>query len=314
MDTRGLFIFYLSILLSILGFGVYFRYFKQLLPKHVRDYGPKTHLVKEGVPTMGGIVIVLGSLITMLIFSPDKVTGMLLILMMSFAIIGGVDDYLGIKKRLAQPSKARYKFSLECLVALGWLFLIERYGGIQLKPDFLIIHPITPFWTYLLEVLFLVGMANAVNLTDGVDGLAGSITVLVLLFVLFMIREERITGVALSILGGVLVFLFYNAHPAKVIMGDVGSLFLGASIGGIGILSGKEWLIITFGIIFILEALSVMLQVAVFKLTGKRIIKMSPLHHHFELSGWSEPQIVTRFSLLTLVISLLGVFIDGFTR
>jgi phospho-N-acetylmuramoyl-pentapeptide-transferase len=129
-----------------------------------------------------------------------------------------------------------------------------------------------------------------------------------------MIREERITGVALSILGGVLVFLFYNAHPAKVIMGDVGSLFLGASIGGIGILSGKEWLIITFGIIFILEALSVMLQVAVFKLTGKRIIKMSPLHHHFELSGWSEPQIVTRFSLLTLVISLLGVFIDGFTR
>jgi len=314
MSIKGLEIFYLSILLSILGFKVYFRYFKSLLPKHVRDYGPKTHLVKEGVPTMGGLVIVLSTLITTIFLSFNKTTIMLLILMLSFGLIGGIDDYLGIKRRLAQPSKARYKFTLECIITLGWLFLVKNYGGINIRHNFLIIHPTNPFWVYLLEILFVVGMANAVNLTDGVDSLAGSITSLVLLFVVFTIKEGSITNISLAILGSVLAFLFYNAHPARLFMGDVGSLFLGASIGGIGILSGKEWLIFILGIVFILEAFSVMIQVAVFKLTGKRIIKMSPLHHHFELSGWSEPQVVTRFSLLTLVISLLGVFINGITR
>jgi phospho-N-acetylmuramoyl-pentapeptide-transferase len=312
MSINGVEIFYLSILLSVLGFKVYFRYFRSLLPKHVRDYGPKTHLVKEGVPTMGGLVIVLSTLIAATFLSSDKTTIMLLILMVTFGLIGGIDDYLGIKRRLAQPSKARYKFTLECIISLGWLFLVENYGGINISPDFLIIHPTNHFWVYLLEVLFLVGMANAVNLTDGVDGLAASITSLVLLLGLFTIKEKSIINVSSAVLGSVLVFLFYNAHPAGVIMGDVGSLFLGASIGGIGVLSGKEWLIISFGIIFILEALSVMIQVSVFKLTGKRILKMSPLHHHFELSGWSEPQIVTRFSLITLLAGILGVYINGF--
>ncbi|MGB9681737.1 MAG: phospho-N-acetylmuramoyl-pentapeptide-transferase [bacterium] len=314
MPARGLLIFYLSILVSVLGFRVYFRYLRQFLPKHVRDYGPKTHLVKEGVPTMGGIVIVLSSLVATLVLSFNRTTIMLLILSVSFALIGGVDDYLGIKRRLAQPSKGRYKFSLECLIALGWLFLIKRYGDINLRPDFLIIHPLSPFWVYLLEVLFLVGMANGVNFTDGVDGLASSITGLVLLFLLFTVRGSNLVEMILAILGGVLVFLFYNAYPARVIMGDIGSLFLGASMGGIGVLSGKEWLIIAFGMVFVVETLSVMLQVSVFKLTGKRIIKMSPLHHHFELSGWSEPQVVTRFSIFSLIISLLGVFISGITR
>jgi phospho-N-acetylmuramoyl-pentapeptide-transferase len=154
-------------------------------------------------------------------------------------------------------------------------------------------------------------MANAVNETDGVDGLAGTITSILLVFIFMMFKDTNLSLLTLALLGGLSVFLFYNAHPAKLIMGDVGSLSLGSSIAVLGIIVGKEWIVLILGVVFLIEAFSVMLQVPYYKLTKKRIFKMTPIHHHFELSGWSEPQIVTRFSLLTLIAAILGVFING---
>lgn len=312
INSNSLIILCFSLTFSIIGFKLYLRYFKSILPKHVRDYGPKSHLTKEGTPTMGGLVIFLGALLTLLILSPTKEIIALLFLIAGYAVIGGIDDYAGIKKKSSQPLKGRYKFIAECSVTLFWLWMVRYYNIFDLKADFLIFRLDNIFWQYLLEMIFIVGIANGVNFTDGVDGLAGTIITMVLSFIVLIFKDFNVTALSLALLGGLLVFLFYNAHPAKLIMGDVGSLSLGASMAGIGIAIGKEWFIIILGIIFILENLSVMLQVSYFKLTGKRILKMSPLHHHFELSGWSEPQVVTRFSLLTLLAGIMGVFINGF--
>lgn len=311
MDSRSLVVFYLSLILSILGFRFYFKYFRSLLPKHVRDYGPKTHLAKEGTPTMGGMVILLSALLTLLTLYPTREVIVLLGLITGYGIIGGIDDYSGIKKRSSQPLKGRYKFIAECIISLFWLWIVRRYNIFEIKGDFLLFYPGNLFWLYLLETVFIVGIANGVNFTDGVDGLAGTIISILLLFIILLIKTPSINAISLALLGGLSVFLFYNAHPAKLIMGDVGSLSLGASIAGLGIAMGKEWLVLVLGIIFILENLSVMIQVSYYKLTGRRIFKMSPLHHHFELSGWSEPQVVTRFSLLTLLAGILGVYING---
>ncbi len=314
MNSKALFLFYFSLILSIIGFRIYFKYFRSLLPKHVRDYGPKTHLAKEGTPTMGGIVIFFSVLIATLLLYPIREIIMLLGLIGSYAVIGGIDDYTGIKKRSAQPLKGRYKFIAECIIAILWLWIVRRYNIFEIKADFLVLSPTNTFWLYVLETIFIVGIANGVNFTDGVDGLAGSIIAILLLFIILLFKELNIIALPIALLGSLTVFLFYNAYPARLIMGDIGSLSLGASIAGLGIAIGKEWLIIILGIIFILENFSVIIQVSYFKLTGKRIFKMSPLHHHFELSGWSEPQVVTRFSLLTLLAGILGVFINGFKR
>jgi len=312
VDSRSLAIFYLSLILSILGFRVYFKYFRSLLPKHVRDYGPKTHLAKEGTPTMGGMVILLSTLLTLLIMYPTREIIVLLGLITGYAIVGGIDDYSGIKKRSSQPLKGRYKFIAECIISLFWLWIVRRYNIFEIKGNFLLFYPNSLFWLYLLETVFIVGIANGVNFTDGIDGLAGTIISILLLFIILLIKNPNVNVLSLALLGSLSVFLFYNVHPAKLIMGDVGSLSLGASIAGLGIAMGKEWLVLILGVIFILENLSVMIQVSYYKLTGRRIFKMSPLHHHFELSGWSEPQVVTRFSLLTLLAGILGVYINGF--
>jgi phospho-N-acetylmuramoyl-pentapeptide-transferase len=311
VDSRSLVVFYLSLILSVLGFRFYFKYFRSLLPKHVRDYGPKTHLAKEGTPTMGGMVILLSTLLTLLTLYPTREVIVLLGLITGYGIIGGIDDYSGIKKGSSQPLKGRYKFIAECIISLFWLWIVRRYNIFEIKGDFLLFYPGNLFWLYLLETVFIVGIANGVNFTDGVDGLAGTIISILLLFIILLIKTPSVNAISLALLGGLSVFLFYNAHPAKLIMGDVGSLSLGASIAGLGIAMGKEWLVLVLGIIFILENLSVMIQVSYYKLTGRRIFKMSPLHHHFELSGWSEPQVVTRFSLLTLLAGILGVYING---
>lgn len=312
INTRCLLTLFISLILSIAGFKLYLRYFRSLLPKHVRDYGPKSHLAKEGIPTMGGLVIFLSTLLTLLILYLTREVMALLSLIAGYAVIGGIDDYAGIKRKSSQPLKGRYKFIAECTITLFWLWMIRRFGIFDLKGDFLIFRPVNTFWQYLLETVFIVGIANGVNFTDGVDGLAGTIITILLFFVVLIFKDLDVIAFSLALLGGLLVFLFYNAYPARLIMGDIGSLSLGASVAGIGVAIGKEWFIIILSIVFILENLSVMLQVSYFKLTGKRIFKMSPLHHHFELSGWSEPQVVTRFSLLTLLAGIMGVFINGF--
>lgn len=312
MDNETLVVFFTSLVLSIIGFKICLKYFKSLLPKYIREYGPKSHLVKQGTPTMGGIVIWLSTLITLLILSPEREIITSLLLISGYAIIGGIDDYLGIIRKSSQPSKARYKFAIECIITLLWLLTVQHFSIFNLKADFLIFHPSNIFWVYILEMLFIVGIANAVNETDGVDGLAGTITAIVLVFIFLVFKVRSVSLLSMAILGALSVFLFYNAHPAKLIMGDVGSLSLGSSIAILGIIIGKEWVILIFGIVFLIEAFSVMLQVPYYKLTKKRIFRMTPIHHHFELLGWSEPQIVARFSLLTLIASMVGVFINGF--
>lgn len=311
VDTSLLLAFFTSLGLSAVGFRIYLKYFKSLLPKYIRDYGPKTHLAKQGTPTMGGIVIWLSTLITLLILAPNKDILASLLLITGYALIGGIDDYLGIKRRSAQPSRARYKFTAECVITLIWLLIVKRFAIFDLRANFLLFRPVSTLWIYILETLFIVGMANAVNETDGVDGLAGTITAILLVFLFMLIKKDSISVLVLTLLGGLSIFLFYNAHPARLIMGDVGSLFLGSSIAVLGIMAGEEWIILVLGIVFLIEAFSVMLQVPYYKLTKRRIFKMTPIHHHFELLGWSEPQIVTRFSLLTLITGIVGVFISG---
>ena len=276
----------------------------------IREEGPKSHLKKAGTPTVGGVFFIPAVTVAALVFFPGPKTVFLCVISLLFGLIGLADDALIIARGKNQGLTARQKLILQILVS-SVMVIWALYG---LGIDTLISLPFgasfkLPLWIFIPLVIFMsVGMTNASNLTDGVDGLASSVMLVVTIFMSVLcyrlgLGEGAVFAIAVA--GGCAGFLVYNAHPAKVFMGDTGSIYLGGTMTALSVLYGLEVFWLIAAVMMLWETLSVMLQVTSFKLTKKRIFKMSPFHHHLELCGWSEWKIVGTFALVTLIVCAL---------
>lgn len=282
----------------------------------IREDIVQTHFKKQGTPTMGGVGIVLGVIVGVLInFKYLNFSSLVLLgLVLSFFVIGFVDDYKKVKYKNSKGLSAGFRFSLEILLVMITLLLLDyqeqtkwvfHLGNLSLYlgPLFIIII-----------ILMIVGSSNAVNMTDGLDGLAGGLLLLAYLpFLLLAIKQNNyaLAIMITSFIGGNVGFLYYNAHPAKIFMGDAGSLTNGCFLAISAFLTNAEYLLLISGGIFIVETLSVILQVVSFKTTHHRIFKMTPIHHHFELKGMKEYQVVNLFYLVGFIFSFLAILIGG---
>ncbi|MGB9780007.1 MAG: phospho-N-acetylmuramoyl-pentapeptide-transferase [Caldanaerobacter sp.] len=278
---------------------------KLKLGQKVREDGPSTHLKKSGTPTMGGVMFILSTLLVSLLISPwNKDFFVLLLGFLGFGSIGFADDFLKVYFKRPLGLRAREKLLSQFLLAfiISW-FVKENVGTDIIVPFFKSSIDLANF--YVPFALFIiVGTANSVNLTDGLDGLAAGVSAIVMSFfaMIGLFLNNGVYGIfSASLVGGLIGFLRYNRYPAEVFMGDTGSLAIGGAIATVALLTKLPLILPILGLIYVLEALSVILQVFSFKLFGKRIFKMSPLHHHFELSGWKEEKVVYSFWLLTLL-------------
>ncbi|MBR5152523.1 MAG: phospho-N-acetylmuramoyl-pentapeptide-transferase [Clostridia bacterium] len=295
--------------------------------QEIRDEGPKWHEKKSGTPTMGGFIFISGIIGSLLLVcvglfflggeTPNFTDlSIMLLMMLAYAAIGFVDDYIKVILKRNLGLTAGQKFFLQMLVAAVFLSWAVLGGHITT----LIQIPFTSIqwemgWMFIpFGVLVILASVNSVNLTDGLDGLAASVTLPVALFFLLISTVRGVTDFAVALfatalLGGLLGFLVYNKYPAKVFMGDTGSLCLGGAVCAMAILTEQPLTLLVVGFVYVMESLSVIMQVTSFKLTGKRIFKMSPIHHHFEMCGWKETKIVAVFTLVTVVLCALMFFL-----
>jgi phospho-N-acetylmuramoyl-pentapeptide-transferase len=287
----------------------------------VREEGPQTHLIKTGTPTMGGIVMLTGLLGALVVVArPNVSTLTTLLLVAVVAGIGLYDDWQKISKKRPEGLSARYKFLLLTLAVVLADVLAVRYVGVTqtvLVPYFdrsLVLGPgvlgIALFSVFLL--LVIAGTTNAVNLTDGLDGLAAGAAAIALLAytaIAFLERQYDVAVICGAMVGAIVGFLWYNSHPADIFMGDTGSLAIGGVLAAAAVLTKTELLLPIVGGLFVVEALSVIVQVFVFKLTGRRVFKMAPIHHHFEFLGWDENKVVVRFWIAQAAFSSVGFFL-----
>ncbi len=289
----------------------------------IREEGPAWHASKAGTPTMGGICFIIASLVVLLgmtvyyAFLSEQTQLIPMALTMALAVMNGmigfVDDYCKLLKKQNEGLKAHQKFLLQVLVAVIYIALLRGLGYIDtaLHIPFTDIEVELGFVYYVLALFLIVGMVNSVNLTDGIDGLAATVTLVVSGFFAFVgltMLHLSLSLMAASLMGAMVGFLIFNLHPAKVFMGDTGSLFLGGAVTGMAFIINEPMIIILVGGMYFVETLSVMLQVASYKMTRKRIFKMAPIHHHLEKSGWNENKIVAVFSLCTLALCVLAYF------
>lgn len=296
----------------------------------IRTDGPAWHAKKQGTPTMGGVMFVLGVLVAMgaafallavqlpEILGPDwQLSNRRVMIALGFAFVNGMigfaDDFLKVTRQRNQGLSAKAKLLLQILAATGFLVLLQRYDTLTTWVQLPFVGVVELGWLfYPLAYLLIVGMVNAVNLTDGLDGLASSVTFVVMLGMMAACSLLSWYGLGLlaaAVAGGCAGFLLWNFHPARVFMGDTGSMFLGGAVTALAFCMNRPELLLLVGIVYILEALSVVLQVIFFKLThGRRIFKMTPIHHHFELCGWSEVAIVALFTAVAAAGTGLGVW------
>ncbi len=290
-----------------------------------RDDGPETHLYKQGTPTMGGIIFMISIIlcttgvygILYIVGNLDIAQNLLpmLCLTIGFGIIGFIDDFKKLVLKNTKGLKPSYKMFGLLLISIAYSFFIIRFCNIGTETyiPFIKMYIKLPLGVYFLfAILVILATTNAVNLTDGIDGLSSSVSAIVIAALTAIAIMKNITEVTIFgsiVIGSVLGFLMFNLHPARVFMGDTGSLFLGGVISSIALYLKMPLLLLIIALIPILETLSVIIQVAYFKATGgKRFFKMSPLHHHFELSGWSENKVVMVFSVVTLLVCVIGIF------
>lgn len=281
--------------------------------QNVRTDGPKTHLVKSGTPTMGGIIILISLIFSCSFFIKDNKDGLaVLFVTIGYGIIGFIDDYIKVVKKRSLGLKAMQKIIGQIIITSCFMYYLYNFTDIGTS----IYIPFMGGKTIELGIFFIpfifiavLGTVNGVNLTDGLDGLASGVTVLIVTFFLFMALElnNSLVPIAGASVGALLGFLLFNAYPAKVFMGDTGSLSLGGFVVSMAILMKLPLFVVIVGIIYVMEALSVILQVGYFKATnGKRLFKMAPLHHHFEQCGWKEVKVVALFYIITAIACLVG--------
>ena len=282
----------------------------------VRDDGPASHFKKTGTPTMGGVIFLIPVLVVSLYFAAqDRRILPLIFVTLGFGAIGFIDDFIKIVKKRKDGLYANQKMLGLLFIATAFSFYVDRYttvGTDIIIPFMGIDATFDLVWLFVPFTIFvLISITNAVNMTDGLDGLAAGVTLIVMIFftIAAMLRSEwdYIKVFSSMIAGGCLGFLAYNAHPARVFMGDTGSLALGGAVGATAVMMNMPLFILIVGAIYVIETLSVVIQVGSFKLRGKRVFKMAPIHHHFELSGWKETKVVWVFLSSTAVLSLIGL-------
>ncbi len=302
------------------------------MTQQIRDDGPKNHYSKAGTPTMGGIIILLAISISMAMWGNFSNIYICLIMfsLIAFGIVGFIDDYLKVIKKNSNGLRAKYKFTAQSIIAFaicGFLYLAptDPYSTVLSVPFF-------KKWLFDLGIFYIffavfviVGASNAVNLTDGIDGLAiGLVAIATLTYAAFVyisghavfaryLQVLYLPGVGElavfcgAMLGASLGFLWYNSHPAEVFMGDIGALSLGGALGTLAVMTKHEIVLAVVGGIFVIETISVVIQVLYYKCTKKRIFKMAPLHHHFEIKGWKEPKIIVRFWIIGIILALISL-------
>ncbi|MFL6592286.1 MAG: phospho-N-acetylmuramoyl-pentapeptide-transferase [Luteimonas sp.] len=299
----------------------------------IRSDGPQTHFSKAGTPTMGGALILMTVLASVLLWGDlrNKYVWLVLLVMAAFGAIGWYDDWLKIVKRDPNGMKSRWKYLLQSLLGLGAGLFLYYTADVPAATTFYIPFfkavalPLVSVSFVAIAYFWIVGFSNAVNLTDGLDGLAIMPTVLVAcalgvfayasgnaVFSNYL-QIPQVPGagelviICAAIAGAGLGFLWFNTYPATVFMGDIGALALGAVLGTIAVIVRQELVLVIMGGVFVIETLSVMIQVGSFKLTGKRVFRMAPIHHHFELKGWPEPRVIVRFWIISVVLVLVGL-------
>lgn len=282
----------------------------------VRADGPQRHLKKMGTPTMGGIIFIPAIALTTLLFTGFSFdTFVAIISMIGFGLIGFADDFIKITKKRSLGLRANQKLLFQLIFSVGLvLYVFINYSRPTeiLLPFYSKMINLGLFYIPITIIFVIIGTVNSVNLTDGLDGLVSGIVAIVSFFyTVFLIINDYpdLAIFSAAITGACLGFLLFNHYPAKVFMGDTGSLGLGGAIASIAVLSRSHFYLAIFGMIFVIETLSVILQVVFFKITGKRIFKMSPIHHHFELCGWSERKVVHTFWLITFIMGIIGFLI-----
>ena len=299
--------------------------------QHIRNDGPQTHLAKEGTPTMGGLIILIAMVVSTVLWA--RINNRFIIIVMGstlwLGLIGFIDDYLKLVKKNPKGLPGNYKILGQFILALivaCYLYLFPANTSYATKVNVPLIKMLNLGIFYIpLVILIIVGASNAVNLTDGLDGLAvgslifaassyaaltyvtGNFKFANYLRIIFVPGSGELTVFLAAMIGACLGFLWYNSHPAEIFMGDTGSLFLGGTLGIVAVCVKHEVLLAVIGGIFVVEALSVIMQVGSFKLRGKRIFKMAPLHHHFELKGWAESKVVIRFWIIGIILALLAL-------
>ncbi|MBI5051099.1 MAG: phospho-N-acetylmuramoyl-pentapeptide-transferase [Nitrospirae bacterium] len=302
------------------------------LTQYVRDDGPQTHVNKAGTPTMGGVLILASIILSILMWGDltSKYIWIMMLATIGFGLIGFTDDYLKFTRQNSKGLRAWYKFGAQIILALTIGLILyhdpnDQYASVLSIPFFKK-WLIDMGWFYIpFSVFVIVGSSNAVNLTDGIDGLATGLVgiatlangVLVYisghlgfaqyLHVLYLPGIGELTVFCGAMFGAALGFLWYNSYPAEIFMGDVGSLGFGGALGTLAVITKHEIVLAVVGGMFVIEALSVILQVASYKFTGRRIFKMAPIHHHFELKGWPEPKVIVRFWIVGIILALLSI-------
>ncbi len=297
-----------------IGPGIISYLYKLKFGQSIRQAGPATHQKKAGTPTMGGIIIIFAFVVaTLLMVKQFELVPYALFAVVGFGLIGLLDDYVKVTKR-SLGLKARHKLLGQVLIALlVALYALNepRIGPVLLMP-FSQVNIVLADWLYLLIVMFtLLGAVNGVNFADGLDGLAAGATAVAAVayaVIAYMLGNTELAVFAVAVAGACLGFSWFNSHPAQVIMGDLGSLALGGALGVLAVFTRTELLLPIIGGVFVIEILSVVIQVVYFRLTGgRRFFRMSPIHHHYELAGWAETKVVTRFWLVALIFALLGL-------
>jgi phospho-N-acetylmuramoyl-pentapeptide-transferase len=299
--------------------------------QQIREDGPQSHLSKKGTPTMGGILIIFAVVISTLLWANLTIDYVWLILLVTvgFGLIGFIDDYRKFIGKNSRGVSGKVKIAAEILIALFVSIILYIKPGFNSQvaiPFFKTVLPNLGWGYVLLSTFIIVGAANAVNLTDGLDGLAigpaiicfatyvmfayfaGNVKVSAYLQIPYVVGAGELAVFCGALVGACLGFLWFNSYPAEVFMGDVGSLSLGGALGMMAIITKQEILLVIVGGIFVIETISVIFQVGYFKLTqGKRIFRMAPLHHHFELKGWAEPKVIVRFWVISILLALMAI-------
>ena len=333
VSSRALIAFFVALIIGVMCGGKLIEFLRlhQKKGQPIRTDGPQSHLSKKGTPNMGGLLILGASSVSILLFTNllSPMVWVCLCVMWIYGLVGFVDDYVKVTKQTTNAMTAKMKLLLQFSTALFSVLIISYFTSEDNR--FILTFPyfkdlaINLWWFYVpFAMVVITGTSNAVNLSDGLDALAGGL--LVLSFAVFAIiafvcgtdvaqyfyvvplpNMGEVTIVCSAVVGGCVAFLWFNAPPAKVFMGDTGSLSLGALLGTIAVMLKHEILLAIVGAIFVIEALSVMIQVFWYKRTGKRVFKMAPIHHHFEQCGWAETTVVWRFHLLALVLAVVGL-------
>ncbi len=298
----------------------------------VRQDGPQSHLSKSGTPTMGGVMILVAILISTLLWADlgNRYVWVMIFVISSFGLIGFVDDYRKVVRKDPKGLIARWKYfwqSVAAVATAAFLYFTAQLDAetVLVVPFFKEVMPQLGAFYLLLGYFVIVGTSNAVNLTDGLDGLAimptvmvaaafafiayasGNINFSAYLHIPYLPEAGELVIVCAAIIGAGLGFLWFNTYPAQVFMGDVGSLALGAALGAIALLVRQELVLVIMGGVFVMETVSVILQVGSYKLRGERIFRMAPIHHHYELKGWPEPRVIVRFWIISLILVLIGL-------